>query len=285
MVVLALLERKRSGFQPALVVLGIGVLAAAADGRSLFGACILAATLTLWQLRPRSLTKKERRWFPAMLIVGVGVAVYFFTSALATGGALGQKVQQRTTAQVGAEGSLLTGGRPEWAATRSLVHLNPSGYGVGVIANFADRTAGKEGLLSIGAPVDPFREQYMFGRELELHSVTADLWVNFGWAGVALAAVTLFGLARGWSFALAARQAPTYLSFAVIMALWYLLFGPLLTNWLDVSSALAFALIAGHPSRLSAAAGSADAPQATVPAASDATAGPAIPGSSRAQTR
>jgi hypothetical protein len=262
MVVLALLERKRTGIVPVLVMLGIGILAVASDGRSLFGASILAATLTVWQLRPRSSTGRERRWFPVMLIAGIGLAVYFFTSALATGGVLGTAVQERTTAQIGSEGSLLTGGRPEWAATRALVKLNPLGYGVGVVPNWTDRMTGKEGLLSIGAQVDPFREQYMFGHQFELHSIAADLWVGFGWAGVALAAVAMFALARSLSFALAARRAPTYLSFAVIMALWYVLFGPLLSNWLDVSAALAFALVAGQPSRLSAARGSADAPRA-----------------------
>jgi hypothetical protein len=124
------------------------------------------------------------------------------------------------------------------------------GYGLGVVPNFTDRQIGKEGLIAVGNTPDPFREQYMFGQQLELHSVASDLWAGFGWMGVALAATIAFTLARGWSFALAARQAPGYLSFAVIIAFWYLLFGPLASNWLDVCSALAFAILAGDPARL-----------------------------------
>jgi hypothetical protein len=244
LIVLALLERKRVGVIPALAMLGIGILAVADEARSVFGASVLAATLTIWQLRPRSRVGRERRWFPVMLIAGVSVAVYFFTTALATGGALGEAVQQRSTEQIQSQGSLITGGRPEWAATRALLKLNPSGYGVGVVPNWTDRMTGKAGLESINVDVDPFREEYMFGAELELHSVAADLWAGYGWAGVALAVVIAFALARSLSFALAARRTPTYLLFAVIMAFWFLLFGPMFSNWLDVCAALGFSLIA-----------------------------------------
>jgi hypothetical protein len=246
LIVLALLERRRPGVVPALAILAIGILAVSDGGRVLFGACVLTATLTAWQLRPRSRMAKERRWYPVMLLAGVGIAVYFFTTAMATGGALGETVQRRSTAQIESQGSLITGGRPEWAATRELVKLNPSGYGVGVVPNWTDRMTGKAGLESVNVEVDPFREQYMFGDELELHSVAADLWVAYGWVGVALAAVIGFALARSLSSALAARRAPTYMIFAVVMALWFLLFGPIWSNWLDVCAALGFALLAGN---------------------------------------
>jgi hypothetical protein len=261
LIVLAWLERNRLSIGAALVMFGFGIIDVASDGRSLFAASVLAATLTIWQLRPRSATAKERRWFPIILIVGVALAIYLFTTALATGGALGQDVQQRSTAE-SSSGSLLTGGRPEWGATRALIHHNPMGYGLGVVPNFTDRQIGKEGLIAVGNTPDPFREQYMFGQQLELHSVASDLWAGFGWMGVALAATIAFALARGWSFALAARQAPAYLSFAVIIAFWYVLFGPLASNWLDVCSALAFAILAGHPSRLAPGTQRSDSPRA-----------------------
>jgi hypothetical protein len=263
LIVLALLDRERPSVVPAVAILVIGILAAADDGRSLFGATVLAATLAVWQLRPRSPVGRERGWFPVILIAGIGLAVYFFTTALVTGGALGETLQQRSTAQIASQGSLITGGRPEWAATRELVKLNPDGYGVGVVPNWTDRMTGKVGLESINVEVDPFREQYMFGNELELHSVAADLWADYGWAGVALAAVITVALVRSLSFALAARRAPTYLIFAVVMAIWFLLFGPMFSNWLDVCAALGFALLAGHQRSPS----DASAPEGTVPAA------------------
>jgi hypothetical protein len=151
---------------------------------------------------------------------------------------------------------LITGGRPEWAATRELVRLKPAGYGVGVVPDWTDRMTGKAGLASIGVDVDPFREQYMFGAQLELHSIAADLWAGYGWAGVALAAVVTFALVRSLSFALAGGQAPTYVLFAGVMALWYMLFGPIGSNWLDVCAALGFALVAADPPGSARVAGS-----------------------------
>ncbi|MGH2604060.1 MAG: hypothetical protein ACRDJ9_32330, partial [Dehalococcoidia bacterium] len=176
LVVLGLVERHRPGVAAAAVILVIGVIGVMDDGRSLFAACVLAATLTIWQLRPRSPGRRERRRFPLVLLAGVAGAVYVFTTAMATGGALGQTVQERTTAQT-ESGSLLSGGRPEWAATRELVKLNPSGYGVGVVPNRTDRTTAKAGLESINVDVDQGRERFMFGDQFGLHSVAADLWV------------------------------------------------------------------------------------------------------------
>ena len=242
LIVLALLERTRSGLIPAAAMLAIGVLSVADEGRSLFGASVLVATLAVWQRRPQPSDRRGRRWSPIVLLAGVGVAVYVFATALATGGALGEEVQETSTAEIRSQGSLITGGRPEWAATRGLVQLHPTGYGVGVVPDWSDRMAGKGGLESIGVDVDPFREQYMFANQFELHSIAGDLWAGYGWAGVALAAVVTFALVRSLSFALAARRAPTYLLFAGVMALWYMLFGPIHSNWLDVCAALGFAL-------------------------------------------
>ena len=83
----------------------------------------------------------------------------------------------------------------------------------------------------------------MFGNTFELHSVTADLWARFGWVGVALAVALAVALVRSLSVVLAARRAPTYLIFACLLALWYLLFGPMYSSWLDVCAALGLALV------------------------------------------
>ncbi|HEY7071383.1 MAG TPA: hypothetical protein VH479_14750 [Acidimicrobiales bacterium] len=247
LIVLALLERTRTWVIPVVALLGIGILSVADEGRSLFGASVLVATLATWQHRPRSSGRRVWRWFPLVALAGVAVAVYVFATALATGGELGEAVRETSTRQVRSDGSLITGGRPEWAATRELVRLKPAGYGVGVVPDWTDRMTGKAGLASIGVDVDPFREQYMFGAQLELHSIAADLWAGYGWAGVALAAVVTFALVRSLSFALAGGQAPTYVLFAGVMALWYMLFGPIGSNWLDVCAALGFALVAADP--------------------------------------
>ena len=146
-------------------------------------------------------------------------------------------------------GSVIAGGRPEWAATRELLKLEPAGYGAGVVPTWADRIAGETGLAKINVDAGGYADNYMFGDAFELHSVAADLWVRFGWVGVALAAAMVAVIVRGLSFLLAARRAPTYLSFACILGLWYLLFGPMYSNWLDVCVALSLAAIGAGPHR------------------------------------
>jgi hypothetical protein len=263
-VVLGAVERRRSTVLPAVTILVMGVIGVADEARSYFGVCVLAATLTIWQLRPASQqspasqespatqpsqpsqtrpSSARNRWFPVALLAGLGVAIYFFTSALATGGTLGETLQERSSTQISDSGSLIAGGRPEWAATRELLALTPAGYGAGVVPNWADRSAGETGLASINVDAGGYADNYMFGSTFELHSIAADLWVRFGWVGVALAAVIVLVIVRGVSFMLAARQAPAYLLFACILALWYVLFGPIYSNWLDVCVALGLAAV------------------------------------------
>jgi hypothetical protein len=249
-VVLGALERRRRGVLPAVALLTLGVLGVADEARSYFGVCLLAATLAIWQLRPTRYPRRAtgpHRWFTVALLAGLGIAVYFLTSALATGGTLGGTLQERSTAQISRTGSLIAGGRPEWAATRELFELNPAGYGAGVVPNWADRMAGKSGLASLNVDAGGYADHYMFGPTFELHSVAADLWVGFGWVGVALAAAIVVVIVRSLSVLLTARRAPTYLIFACMLALWYVLFGPMYSNWLDVCLALGLAAIAIGP--------------------------------------
>ncbi|HEY8524537.1 MAG TPA: hypothetical protein VIL48_06220 [Acidimicrobiales bacterium] len=251
-VVLGLVERRRTGVVPAVTVFVLGVLAVADEARSLFAVCVLAATLTVWQLRPLAGARRQpgsprHRWFPVALLAGLGVAVYFFISALATGGTLGETLQERSSTQITSSGSLIAGGRPEWAATRELFRLEPAGYGAGVVPTWTDRIAGETGLASINVDAGGYADNYMFGNTFELHSVIADLWVRFGWVGVALGVVIVVVILRGVSFLLAERQAPTYLLFGCILALWYVLFGPMYSNWLDVCGALGLAAVGAGP--------------------------------------
>jgi hypothetical protein len=81
--------------------------------------------------------------------------------------------------------------------------------------------------------------------------------VGFGWVGVALAAAIVVVIVRSLSVLLSARRAPTYLIFACTLALWYVLFGPMYSNWLDVCLALGLAAIAMGPRSTAAASESA----------------------------
>jgi hypothetical protein len=257
-VVLGVVEQFRSRLVPAVAVLGLGAIGIVADGRSFAGFCVLAATLTLLQIRPErdeSNPKRQKsrlgRWFPAIIVIGVILSGYFIASSLLTGGYLGTTLQDRSQAQVDATGNLILGGRPEWAATRELMLMRPLGYGTGVVPSWTDLTAGTAGLSKINVDTGGYANNYMFGGQFRLHSVLADLWVSFGPVGLVLGLLIIVALIRSLSFLIAERRAATSVIFACALGLWYMLFGPIYSNWLDVCAALGFALMLRSETRRS----------------------------------
>ena len=52
--------------------------------------------------------------------------------------------------------------------------------------------------------------------------------------GVALAAVMLFALVRSMVSSVASSALDTSVALAAILAVWFILFGPIYTNWADV---------------------------------------------------
>jgi hypothetical protein len=265
-VVLGVVEHFRSRLVPAITVLALGAIGIIADGRSFFGFCVLAATLTLLQIRPerdaadvkgprgvKGPKGRLARWFPAIIVLGVIFAVYLISTSLLTGGYLGTTLQDRSQAQVSETGSLLLGGRPEWAATRELMLMRPLGYGAGVVPSWTDLAAGKSGLTKINVDTGGYANNYMFGGQFRLHSVLADLWVSFGLVGLALGLLIIFALLRSLSFLIAERRAATSVIFACSLGIWYMLFGPIFSNWIDVCAALGFALMLKNQTRRSKA--------------------------------
>jgi hypothetical protein len=242
---LALGLAERTGRRPlaVVVVLAMGVSGIVEEGRSFFAFCVMAALLTLWQARPAGRVGRLGRWAPAMMAAGMAVILYLLATALLTGGYLGTELQERSVTQIETTGSLLAGGRPEWAATRALFAQRPQGYGTGVVPSWGDYMAGKSGLASINIDAGGYTKNYIFGGQFRLHSVAADLWVSYGWVGLVLAATLLVALVRSLSFTLASRLATTSAIFAITLALWYLFFGPIYSNWLDVCVAVGLTLL------------------------------------------
>jgi hypothetical protein len=113
-----------------------------------------------------------------------------------------------------------------------------------VVPDWTDLQTGKAGLLSINVDTGGYANNYMFGGEFRLHSTASDLWVNYGLMGVALAVTILVALIRSLSVLIAERRARTSVIFACALAIWYLLFGPLYSNWTDICFALGIALVA-----------------------------------------
>lgn len=247
-IVLGIAGSAKNRVVPAVVILALGSFGIVTGARSYFAFCFITAILILWQAIPRrpatpSTNDTLRRWAPALLMAAVGLVVYFTISALLVGGFFGPNMQQRSKAQVESSGSLISGGRPEWAATRELARDRPHGYGIGVVPTWGDLQAGKAGLASINVDAGGYTKYYMFGGSFELHSVSADFWVNCGLVGLALALLVLFTLVRNVSALLASRTAVPIVLFSTLISMWSMLFGPLYTDWLPVCVALGLAML------------------------------------------
>ncbi len=242
-IVLALVGKSKSWVATVLSLIALGVVGITNEYRSYFGFCLVAALLGLYDARPRALNQRLGRATIVVLMAGLVAAIYYTGSALLVGGYFGQTLQDRSTEQVERSGSLIIGGRPEWAATLQLMQDRPGGFGLGVEPVSSEIRNAKSGLDSVGLPPDEVRDAYMFRGQLKLHSVIADLWSNFGMIGLALGCLMLLLLINALATVLAHRIASALLVFLVLTASWDLLFGPIFTNMADVGLALGLSLL------------------------------------------
>jgi hypothetical protein len=226
-----------------LIALGLlGVVSAAFDYRSFFGFCMLCGVLLAWQ-RIGGWKPPRPKAAPIIAVGALGIAMYYLGTSLLVDGVLGQKLQERSEAQIQASGSLLLGGRPEWSGTARLMALRPEGYGLGVVPGHAEVAAVKAGFASINVDYNTgYVERFMVGPTFRLHSIVADLWADSGFFGLLLCAMVVFILVSAFTVRLAMRTATPLFIFMVLLALWDLAFGTSYTNLPDVTLALALAL-------------------------------------------
>lgn len=228
---LALVLRNRPRPVEIVLLLGLAVASALNDSRSAFATLLLTALLVAWQLRPTTMGRKTSALATIALFAGVAACVYSVGTTLILDGYLGESTQQRSQAQVEASGSILLGGRPEWGASIALSQDRPIGFGVGVIANLDDILVAKSGMADLNYdPNNGYVENYMFGSEIKLHALVADLWANFGIPGLVLAGAML-GITI-WSLAtlVARRTAPALVIYLTCLFLWNFAFGPILSS-------------------------------------------------------
>lgn len=234
-VVLAVAHRIGKRWLEIIALLGIVGIAAANDGRSSFAILILVIILTAIQLRPDN---KDRRVSTVRLtaaVIGIAAIVFSVGQTLILDGYLGNAAQERTAAQIDQSGSLILGGRPELAASFALFTDRPWGFGTGALPSLTDITVAKTGMASIGyQPNNGYVENYMFGNGFELHSLTADLWVSFGFAGLLLVAVILATTTRALTVLLAANSASALVIFLTVQSFWNLLFSPIYSSTLPL---------------------------------------------------
>lgn len=241
---LGLVVRKRPRPVEIVLLLALAAVCMLNDSRSAFATLVLAALLVAYQLRPTTLGRRSSALATVALFAGIAACVYSVGTTLILEGYLGAETQQRSQEQVQTSGSILLGGRPEWGASLALMESRPMGYGVGVQANLDDILVAKSGMAALNYdPDNGYVENYMFGSEIKLHAVIADLWSNFGIPGLALGAWIL-GLSV-WSIASAAarRVASGLTIYLTCVMLWNFAFGPIYSSMPIIVLALGMLLL------------------------------------------
>lgn len=223
------------------VFTGIG---AVCDSRSYSGLAFITALILLFE-RLRHSSNRSWNRFGLVLITSAGaVGAYFAATSLLVKGILGEEIATRTETQINQSGNLISGGRPEWAATTRLMEQKPFGFGAGVVPTGNDITTVKEGLAAMGVPTYiGYVENYMTANGFKLHSIVADLWASGGIVGLVFA-ITLMGIITYSLITHIARTGVTaLLGYLTTTALWYIMFGPLYSDLPFISVVLALVLI------------------------------------------
>lgn len=226
-IVLSILYGRQRHVLDLIALLALAVASGLLDSRSYGATFLIGAVLKLWQMRPAAMSKRRSYFWNAFLIGGVGFFAYQLGQQLLVAGYLGANAQQRTVAQIQQSGSLIYGGRPELKATLALMRDDIWGHGVGVIASYHDILVAKSAMSAvIYNPNNGYVEKFMFGNDVELHSVFGDLWTHFGLAGLALffvlGSLTIRTLVRQ----VADRVASGLVLFLGCWTLWNLFFSP-----------------------------------------------------------
>ncbi len=244
-VLLALAGATRSRLTIALAFVAITVSGAVSDFRSLAGCSLLAGILWYWRDR-RSVhaTGSAGRFRVFVTLIATVVGMYFLLTAAMGSGAFGEAIQQRTIAQESySGGSVLSGGRPEWAGTLELMKARPGGYGVGVVPSGSDIQLALNGLASTGVPtIRGYANHFLFDGGFKLHSVTADLWVGYGFAGIALAVILAILLVKVLVNTLVDRHVPVVVIFLSMYSLFQIAVGPIWTSLPLIALALGLGL-------------------------------------------
>ncbi|TFD66568.1 hypothetical protein [Cryobacterium gelidum] len=242
--------RKREPLWTLLVVAALVAVSVGGGYRSLVAFAVVAVGLylcTLWNKNGGDL-KRGLRF--GMSVLAIPALAFVSLSWLLLGGALGSIAQTRTQEQIAESGSILVGGRQEWAAAVALFRQSPLGFGPGVVPNPEDVAVGKRGLEAIGANEDSYHiDTYMFGGQFRLHGIVSDLWANFGLVGLALSLVLLVAIAWFlWYSGVNAYTTGLQTLLAVWVA-WDIFFSPFDSNWRYLIFALSLLLLLrkNHP--------------------------------------
>jgi hypothetical protein len=225
-VVLAIAGRRSRAWE-FVALAGLALTSIHFDSRSYFATLLLTGSVVLWQVRPRAVRRRASAAGTAVVFALIGAATYFVGTTLLVNGYLGADAQSRSIAQIQTSGSLILGGRPELQATLALFKERPLGFGMGVVANPHDVLVAKSGLTNVNyAPNNGYVDRYMFGNQIELHSVLGDIWAQAGVLGIALVAMLAYLITGGLVRRIANGTAGALLVFVSVWSLWCLAFSP-----------------------------------------------------------
>jgi hypothetical protein len=221
-----------------IVVLGVASVISIPTGyRSFLAACIVAIAIQLWRLTITHRHSTRSQMITAVLLAITVVGAYQALTTLALSGALGIRNQIVSEQQVAQSGSIIVGGRPEWAAAVSLFASRPVGLGSGVIPSTNDINVGKAGLLSVGVDTNSvYVNDYLFAGPIELHSVASDLWVTYGLPGLFVALLCGYVLLSSifQSLTRPPHSPPGFLILPALWGLWDLAYSPMASNLYEV---------------------------------------------------
>jgi len=205
------------------------------DARSAFAILFIVAVVMLWEGRPTTGSRRASGLRAGALVVGLGMGVYWLVQALILDGAFGEATQVRTQAQIDQSGSVLLGGRPEIGAFRFLLADRPIGFGSGTLLTSEDILVAKEGMASVGyEPNNGYVENYMFGGQIELHSIVGNLWAWSGAAGLLLAVVLAVVVAVHTARGIGASTSVALGLALGIRFFWDLLFSPFASSAMNL---------------------------------------------------
>lgn len=234
---------------PQVVMLAIlAGVSAGSDARSLSGMMLVTLALVMTQGSGHRGARSMRTLTTAIRLALIVVAGYFLVQGAVLEGYLGENAKARSEAQIAQSGSLIAGGRPEMGASASLLTARPLGYGSGVLPSGSDILVAKTGMEANGYdPHNGYVNNYMFGNGFEVHSVIGDLWILFGFGGLAFAIVLGVAIGSGVIRSLASGTASAVVVFLALRSLWDLFFSPIGSAVLTLPIAVALALPRRQP--------------------------------------
>jgi len=228
---LALIYRANRRWATIVALVSLGTFSVLNDYRSYFGFFLITGLVYLWRRNRVTILSRLQILGTFIGVATIGLAVYWGGIWLSVSGFLGYRNQVVTLAQMETGESVLLSGRSESGAAIQLFLQRPLGYGPGVVPTTRDIDIGRTGLVGEGQdPESSYVYGYLFNGGFKLHSIAADLWVNFGLGGLALAIAVAVVLVLAFGKLLSASSPAALPIFIILVALWDLAFSPIGSN-------------------------------------------------------